>query len=81
MYSINLSYSKEFQVLLTSSKMVCSGMITCAAKRCFSELRGIVTKVLCLVWTSYRCTYIITGWLPGDDRPNSSHVVGLDNNN
>ena len=81
MSSINLSYSKEFQVLLTSSKMVCSGMITCVAKRRFSELFGIVTKVLYLVWISHRCTYIITSWLPGEDSPNSSYVVGLDNNN
>ena len=81
MSSINLSYSKEFQILLTSSKMTYSGLITCSAKRCFSELLGIVTKVLDLVWISCRCTYIITGWLPGYNRPNSSHESGLDDNN
>ena len=81
MPSINLSYSKEFQTLLTSSKMACSGLIRCTTKWCFSELLGIVTKVLDPVSISYRCTYIITGWLPGDNRPNSSHVAGLDDNN
>ena len=35
--SINLPYSKEFGTLLTSSKMTCSDMITCAAKQCFSN--------------------------------------------
>ena len=61
--------------------MACSGLITCTAKRCFSELLGIVTKVLDFVWMSYRSTYIITGWLLGDNRPNSSHVARLDDNN
>ena len=80
MSSINLSYSKEFQILLTSSKMTYSGLITCSARPCFSELLGIVAKTLYLVWISYRRIYIITGWLPGYDRPNSSHVAGLDDN-
>ena len=81
MPSINLSYSKEFQTLLTSSKMACSGLITCTAKLCFRELLGTVTKVLDFVWMSYRCTYIITGWLPRDNRPNSSHGARLNDNN
>ena len=38
---LNLSYSKEFETLLTSSKMVCSDMITCTAKQCFSKLLRI----------------------------------------
>ena len=53
MPSINLSYSKEFQTLLTSSKMACSDLMTRTAKRCFSELLGIVTKVVDFVWMSY----------------------------
>ena len=44
--SVNLSYSKEFETLLTNSKMASSDMITCTAKRRFSKLLGIVTKVL-----------------------------------
>ena len=78
---VNLSYSKEFETLLTSSKMACSDMITFAAKQCFGKLLGIVTKVLNFVWVNYRCTYIITGWLPGDSGPDSSHVTRLDDNN
>ena len=78
--SIHLSYSKEFESLLTSSKMACSDMIKCTAKRCFSKLRGIVTKVLDFIWMSYRCVYIITGWLPVDSRPDSSHVARLYDN-
>ena len=35
----------------------------------FSKLDGIVTKVLNFVWITYRCIYIITGWLPGDSVP------------
>ena len=61
MSSINLSYSKELQILLTSSKMACSGLITCTAKWYFSKLLGIVTKVPDLEWISYRYTYRITG--------------------
>ena len=61
--------------------MACSGLIKCTTKRCFSELLGIVTKVLVLVWISCRCTYTITGRLPEDDRLDSSHVAGLDDNN
>ena len=34
---INLPYSKEFETLLTSSKMVSSDMVTCTAKKCFSN--------------------------------------------
>ena len=79
--SINLSYSKEFETLLTSSKVACSDMITCTAKQCFSKLLGIVAKVLNFVWMTYRRTYIITGWLPGDGGPDSSHVSRLDVNN
>ena len=59
--SINLSYSKEFETLLKSSKMTCPDMITCTAKWCFSKLLGIATKVLNFVWMTYRCTSIITG--------------------
>ena len=44
--SINLSYSKELETLLTSSKVACSDMITCTAKQSFRKLLGIVTKVL-----------------------------------
>ena len=79
--SVNLSYSKEFETPLTSSKMVRSDVITCTAKQCFSKSRGIVTKVLDSVWMSYRCTYIITGWFPGYSGPDSSHVARLDDNN
>ena len=78
---VNLSYLKESETLLTSPKMVCSGMITCTARQCFSKLVGIVTKVLNFVWMTYRCAYIITGWLPGDSGPESSHVARLDDNN
>ena len=77
--SINLSYSKEFVTLLTRSKM--AKMITCTVKQCFSKLLGIVTKVLNFVWMSYRCLYIITGWLPGDSSLDSSHVARRDDNN
>ena len=45
------------------------------------KLLGIVAKVLNLVWMTSRCLYIITGWLPGDSSPYSSHVVILDDNN
>ena len=76
--SINLSYSKEFETLLPSSKMAFSDMITYTAKQCFRKLLGIVTKVLNFVWMTYRCTYIITGWLPGDSGPDSSRVSRLD---
>ena len=72
--SINWSYSKKFETLLTSSKMACSDMITRTAKQCFSKLLGIVIKVLNFVWMTYRCTYIITDWLPRDRGPDSSHV-------
>ena len=61
--------------------MACSGMVTCTAKQCLSKYLGIVTKVLGLVWMSYRCTYIITGWLPGDSSLDSSHVARQDDNN
>ena len=74
--SVNLSYSKEFETLLTSSKMACSDMITV-----FQQLLGIKTKVVNFLWTTYRCTYIITRWLPGDSGPNSSKVARLDDNN
>ena len=56
--SINLLYSKEYETLLTSSKMACSDMMTCNG---VSRLLGIVTRVEDVVWRSYRCTYIITG--------------------
>ena len=79
--SINLPYSKEFETRLTSSKMACSDMITCTAKHCFSKLLGIVTKVLNFVWMTYRCLYIVTGWLPGDSSLDSSHAVRRDDNN
>ena len=36
--NINLSYSKEFETLLTSSKMACFDIITCTAKQCFSKI-------------------------------------------
>ena len=75
--SINLSYSKEFETLLTSSKMACSDIITGKAKQSFSKITWNSDKGLCL----YRCTYIITGWLPGDSGPDSSHVARLDDNN
>ena len=78
--SINLSYSKEFETLLTSSKMVCTDTITCTAKQCLSKSLGIVTKVLDFVWMSYRCTYIITCWFTGGD-PDCSHAARLDGNN
>ena len=74
--SINLPYSKEFETLLTSSKMACSDVITV-----FQQLLGITTKVVNVLWTTYRCTYIITCWLPGDSGPNSSNVGRLDVNN
>ena len=67
--SINLSYSKEFETLLTSSKMVCSNMITFTTEKCFSKLLRIVANVLNFVWRAYRCTYIITGWMLGDSSP------------
>ena len=47
----------------------------------FQQLVGIVTKVLNFEWTAYRCTYIITRWLPGDSGPDYSHVSRLDDNN
>ena len=78
---MNLSYSKKFGTLLTSSKMAYSDMITYTAKQCFSKLLGIVTKVLNFVWMTYRYLYIITGWLPGDSSPDSSHVATIDDNN
>ena len=78
---MNLSYSKKFGTLLTSSKMACSDMITYTAKQCFRKLLGIVTKVLNFVWMTYRYLYIITGWLPGDSSPDSSHVATIDDNN
>ena len=74
--SINLPYSKEFETLLTSSKMACSDMITCTAKQFFSELLGIVTKVQNFLWMTCRCTYIIT-----DSGPDSSHIARPDDNN
>ena len=61
--------------------MACSDMITCTAKQFFSKLLGIVIKVLNFVWMTYRCTYIITGCLPGDSGPDSSHTARLDDNN
>ena len=79
--SINLSNSKEFETLLTNSKMASSGMITSTAKECFRKLHGIVTKLLKFVWMTYRCTCLITGWLPGDNGTDSSHVARLDDNN
>ena len=36
--TINLSHSKEFETLLTSSKMACSDMITCTAKTVFQQI-------------------------------------------
>ena len=75
--SINLSYSKEFETLLPGPKMACSNIITCTAKQCFSK----ITWNSDFIWMSYRCTYIITGWLPGDSGPNSSHVARLVDNN
>ena len=48
---------------------------------CFSKLLGIVAKVLNSIRMTYRCTYIINGWLPGDSGPDSSHVARLDDNN
>ena len=78
---VNLSYLKEFETLLTSPNMVCSDMITCTAKQCFTKLLGIATKVLNFVWMTYRYAYIITGWLPVDSGPESSHVARLDDNN
>ena len=62
--SIDLSYSKEFETLLTSSKMACSDMITCTAKQCFSKVLRIVILYY-FVWTTYRCAHVITGWLVG----------------
>ena len=56
-------------------------MITFSAKQRFSKLLGIVKKVLNFVWMTYRCTYIITGWLPENSGPDSSHVSRLDDNN
>ena len=38
MLSINLSYTKEFEKLLTNSNMAYSDMITCTTKQCFSRL-------------------------------------------
>ena len=43
---MNLLYSKVSETLLASTEMACSDMITCTAKRCFSKLLGIVTRVL-----------------------------------
>ena len=80
MPSINLPYLKEFETLSISSKMACSDMITWTAKQCFNKLLGIVRKVLNFVRMTYRCTYIITGWLPRDNGLDSSHVARLDNN-
>ena len=79
--SINLSYSKEFETLSTSSKLECSDMITCTAKMFFSKLLRIVTDALNFVWMTYECTYIITGWMLEDSGPDSSHVSRLDDNN
>ena len=70
--SINLPYSKEFETQLTSFKVACSDMIACTAKQCLSNY---------FVWTTYRCTYIITRWLPRDSGPDSSLVARLDDNN
>ena len=79
--SINLRYLKEIETLLTSPKMACSDMITCLARQCFSKLLGTVTKVLNFVWMTDKCTYKITGWLPVDNGPDSSHVARLDDHN
>ena len=54
--------------------MACSDMTTRTATQCFSKFLGIVIKVLNFVWMTYRCTYIITDWLPRDSGPDSSHV-------
>ena len=72
--SVNIPYAKEFEILLISSKMACSDIITCTAKQCFSKLLEIVTNVLNFIWTTYRCTYIITSWLPGNSGSHSSDV-------
>ena len=74
---INLSYSKEFNTLLISSKLAWFDMITYSCKQCLSKLLGIVTKALNSLWMTCRCTYIITGWLPED----TSHISRLDDNN
>ena len=76
--SINLSYTKEFETLLTNSNMAYSDMII---QYWQYWQYWISTKVLNFVWTTYICTYIITGWLPGDSGTDSSHVTRLDDNN
>ena len=62
MSSINLSYSKEFQILLTSSKMACSDKM---------HSQTVFQRI---TWNSDKCPrprkdilqmYLhITGWLP-----------------
>ena len=59
--TINLSYSQEYETLLTSSNMACSDIITWTANHCLSRLLRIVTRVQDFVWMSYICTYLITG--------------------
>ena len=82
--SINLPYqknlSKEFETLLTSSKMAVLWHDNMYSQTVFQQLLGIATKVLNFKWTTYRCIYIITRSLPGDSGPDSSHVVRLDDN-
>ena len=82
--SINLPYqknlSKEFETLSTSSKMAVLWHDNMYSQTVFQQLLGIVTKVVNFLWT-YRCTYIITCWLPGGSGPSSSNVAGLDDNN
>ena len=60
-----IPYLKEFETLLTSSKAACSDMITCTVS--VSANIAIVTKVLNFIWMTFRFTYIIIGWLPGDN--------------
>ena len=81
MLSINLSYTKEFEKLLINSNMAYSDMMTSTTKQSFIRLLWILTNVLNFVWTTYICTYIITGWLPGDSGTDSSQVARLDDYN
>ena len=73
--SINLPYSEEFETLLASSKMAVLWHDNMYTQTVFQQLLGIVTMVVNFLWTTYRCTYIITRWLPGGSGPSSSNIA------
>ena len=73
--SIYLPYSKEFETLLTSSKMACSDMKTCTAKQCFSNYLELLMDDLQMYLHNHSLAD------SGDSGPNSSIVARLDDNN